>query len=78
MLERLFRDPSLRSSETGRALLRWLTMHVKEVDKGKDLVDLLPPHSTILLAETARGLAQRWDRFAEELERRLGETSESA
>ncbi|MEU6717361.1 helix-turn-helix domain-containing protein [Nonomuraea sp. NPDC046802] len=78
VLERLCRDPSLRSSETGRVLLRWLTTQVKDVDKGKDFVDLVPPHSTILIVEAARGLAHRWERFANEVERRLSSTSESA
>ncbi|MFC4015237.1 helix-turn-helix domain-containing protein [Nonomuraea purpurea] len=78
VLERLCRDPSLRFSETGRVLLRWLTTQVKDVDRGKDFVDLVPPHSTTLVVEAARGLAHRWERFANEMERRLSSTSESA
>ncbi|MEU6717354.1 ParB/RepB/Spo0J family partition protein [Nonomuraea sp. NPDC046802] len=76
VLERLCRDPSLRFSETGRVLLRWLTTQVKDVDKGKEFVDLVPPHSTTLVVEAARGLAHRWERFADEMERRLSSTSE--
>lgn len=73
----LRRDPALRSTETGRALLRSFTSHIRYAGASSAHVDRLPPHSLLLALEAARGLAQLWNRFADELEERAlghGET----
>jgi hypothetical protein len=70
ILECLRRDPSLRSSETGRSLLRWLSAHATGEDEWAGYLDGLPTHSTILVMEVARGIAHTWTSFASELERR--------
>jgi transposase-like protein len=71
LLDRLRKDPSLRFSEAGRTLLRWLTIYVEGTDKCKDLIDRLPPHSPHLVLELARSLAQTWMSVADELEKEL-------
>jgi len=70
VLQRLRRDPSLRSSEFGRSLLRWLSVHAAGAEEWTGFLDGLPPHSTSLVLEVARGVAHTWTSFAKELERR--------
>jgi len=70
VLQRLRRDPSLRSSELGRSLLRWLSVHSAGAEEWTGFLDGLPPHSTSLVTEVARGIAHTWTSFARELERR--------
>lgn len=76
ILQRLRRDPSLRSSDIGRTLLRWLATHTAGAGKWPDFLEHLPPHSTIMVTEMARGLADTWNHFADELEQRAGVDSE--
>ncbi|HEX6472223.1 MAG TPA: ParB N-terminal domain-containing protein [Streptosporangiaceae bacterium] len=68
--QRLRKDPALRSSETGRALLRWLAVHSSDVDEWRRYMDDLPPHCAILMVDMARGLADVWTAFADDLEQR--------
>jgi transposase-like protein len=70
ILQYLRRDPSLRSSETGRSLLRWLSVHSTGAQEWTGFLDSLPPHAAILVMEAARGIAHTWASFADELERR--------
>jgi transposase-like protein len=70
ILQRLRRDPSLRSSEHGRSLLRWLSAQSAGAEEWAGFLDGLPPHSTSLVQEVARGIAHTWTSFANELERR--------
>ena len=70
ILQYLRRDPSLRSSETGRSMLRWLSIHSTGAEEWTGFLDSLPPHTTILVMEAARGIAHTWTSFADELERR--------
>ncbi|XRQ09006.1 ParB and winged helix-turn-helix domain-containing protein [Actinomadura welshii] len=67
---RLCKDPSLRSTETGRSLLRWLAMHASSAEKWEHFIDDLPPHSIVLITEIARGMATTWNSFVDELEQR--------
>ena len=70
-LECLTRDPSLRYSETGRSLLRWLSQ-VAVVDSDlEQVVPKLPPHCAIKVAELARGVAAAWNDLAGTLDRNL-------
>jgi ParB-like chromosome segregation protein Spo0J len=71
ILELLRRDPSIRSSEVGRALLKWLTTQAVVADRWEESIDSLPPHSNGMMLELARGFAQEWTRFADELEHRV-------
>jgi hypothetical protein len=73
ILQGLRRDPSLRQSETGRALLRWLDLQVRSIASFPRGVDQAPPHSRYVLAELAHAFAFRWGCLANELDRASGE-----
>lgn len=66
----LKRDPSLRFSETGRYLLRWLEADPTGFVDWRRVVDNVPEHCLALVAELARGSAKAWFEVAELLERR--------
>ncbi|UOX90690.1 ParB/RepB/Spo0J family partition protein [Amycolatopsis sp. FBCC-B4732] len=70
ILRALRTDPSLRHSNAGRLLLRWL--HRKAVDRHgwRDLTSMVPGHCVGVVAELARACAHEWGRFADELEQR--------
>ncbi|WP_230425012.1 ParB/RepB/Spo0J family partition protein [Prauserella cavernicola] len=69
-LHNLCRDPSIRFSETGRSLIRWLGVHSVRSDGLEDVVRAIPPHLTGLMAELARACAEKWISLAEELDER--------
>jgi hypothetical protein len=62
-------DPSLRLSETGRALLQWLGVYAID-DSRDDMVDAIPEHCLGIVVELARSCAENWARLGEDLERR--------
>jgi ParB-like chromosome segregation protein Spo0J len=68
LLRSLSRDPSLRFSERGRALLRWLSSRATGLAGWESVVDAIPPHSTYLFAELARVCSDEWLAFAERIE----------
>lgn len=68
--QRLRKDPALRSSERGRALLRWLAIHSSDLEEWPQYLDPLPPHCINPMLEMARGLADIWTALADDLERR--------
>lgn len=68
LLETLQRDPSLRFSDSGRALLRWLGRAATEPGRGQEIVSAAPPHCVYLVAELARSCANDWMLLAEYLE----------
>lgn len=70
MLEKLLRDPSLRHTEQGRRLLRFLQISVAEVQEWPTVVSALPPHCTVTVMELAIQFEQMWLCFAQELEGR--------
>lgn len=76
VVERLRADPALRSSETGRALLRLLTVYTISVQDWEDIIDNVPPHCGGIVARLAGECAGMWAEFATRLERRA--TAESA
>jgi hypothetical protein len=71
VLHNLSRDPSLRFTDSGRTLLRWLFAHAKGPDGWEEVVDAIPPHCAYIVAEIARGCAESWSAFAAQLEERL-------
>ncbi len=71
LLEMLRRDPSLRLTESGRSLLRWLEWRIGHPDRWKELADSAPPHCAYLIAELARSCAAEWLTVAEHLEERV-------
>jgi ParB-like chromosome segregation protein Spo0J len=71
LLRRLRNDPSLRFSESGRLLLRWLGAWSRGPGNPQDLVRSAPPHCTYLVAKLARSYAEEWLDLATELEQRV-------
>lgn len=74
MLQGLRADPSLRLSESGRGLVRWVTTKVVRPGEWAGVSDELPPHATYILADIARRCADEWSHVAEELQRRARTT----
>jgi ParB-like chromosome segregation protein Spo0J len=70
-LEHLYRDPSLRYSNTGRSLLRWLRQRATNNSDWEEIVAQIPPHCAIVVAQIARGSALAWSDFAEALDERV-------
>jgi hypothetical protein len=70
MLRNLQQDPSLRLTETGRAILRLLDFHALLGGEHERFVDSVPGHCLPWIAELARSNASIWHRFAEALDRR--------
>lgn len=71
MLDGLRRDPSLRYTESGRELLRWLSSHSVSVeDSRRAAAGGIPPHCAVLVAKIARGYSRAWQDLASELDRR--------
>ncbi|GLF98797.1 ParB/RepB/Spo0J family partition protein [Streptomyces yaizuensis] len=68
VLRSLTRDPSLRGTESGRELLRWL--HTQAVLDGDwhTRVSSVPAHCADAVAELARSCSDLWQRIADELE----------
>ncbi|KOV71436.1 hypothetical protein ADL00_07660 [Streptomyces sp. AS58] len=68
LLKRLRRDPALRSTESGRVVLRLLAMHDLDTSAWTSIVMNLPTHCTDAVAMLARQSALRWTQFADQLE----------
>ncbi|GAA0899365.1 hypothetical protein GCM10009558_110810 [Virgisporangium aurantiacum] len=68
LLHILRRDPSLRLTEHGRGLLRWLDARASGPAGGEAHLERLPAHCALLMAELARSCAQRWLEFADRLD----------
>ena len=68
----LSRDPSLRSTEAGRFLLR--SLRVQELDAGtwNKIVDSVPKHRMQGVADLARQCAAAWEALADRLEAARG------
>jgi len=64
VVNRLRGDPALRYSETGRNLLRLLTLHTHWTEEWDTIVDNVPPHCTDVVAGLARQFADQWADFA--------------
>ncbi|MFB9235730.1 ParB N-terminal domain-containing protein [Plantactinospora siamensis] len=71
ILQNLSRDPAIRMTEHGRAMLRWLHSESKQVDKDWGLLATrLPEHCMCLVADLACSIAEAWLEFASEMRRR--------
>ncbi|WP_084725701.1 ParB/RepB/Spo0J family partition protein [Streptacidiphilus melanogenes] len=67
-LEALSNDPSIRFTDSGRTLLRWLNGQARGLVAAEQLLAGVPPHCAQALAEVATHYARTWDRLAEELQ----------
>lgn len=75
-LRSLQRDPSLRLSEAGRQLLRWIHTHVIATNMRSDLLDAVPSHLAPIVADMALQCAAIWNDFAHDVQERAREQSE--
>lgn len=71
LLRSLRRDPSLRYTESGRALLGWLEARASGPGRCQDLMEAIPSHCAYIVAELARHYAGEWTELADQLEQRL-------
>jgi transposase-like protein len=70
VLQSLQNDPTLRFTESGRHLLRWMYSRAIRADERLDVIGNVPPHCTYIIANVARSCAEEWIRLAEQLEQR--------
>lgn len=73
LLQDLRKDPSLKYTEPGRALLRWLDTRASGPGESQDFLEATPPHCAYLVVELARRCAADWQEFADQLEQRIQE-----
>lgn len=69
-MQLLRKDPSLRFTETGRALLRLLDIHAQAMEQRERLVSGVPAHCTEQIVVLADECARAWTDFAEQLRTR--------
>jgi hypothetical protein len=74
LLGTLRRDPSLRLNDSGRALLRWLSVQITIRAELKTMPDAIPPHCAELVADLAREFAETWFAFSVQLGERVTRT----
>jgi ParB-like chromosome segregation protein Spo0J len=72
LIDNLQRDPSLRYSERGRALLRWLQLRAVAPAEWEPLLDTVPTHCSFVLADVAHACAAEWEELAARMEERIG------
>jgi ParB-like chromosome segregation protein Spo0J len=71
LLQRMRRDPSLRYTDSGRSLLRWLCPpRLVGPPDWKKIVDSIPPHYVYDVMRIAYSCASAWAEFGQELDRR--------
>jgi ParB-like chromosome segregation protein Spo0J len=73
LLQILERDPSLRFSEAGRSILRWLSSSTRALPAWPDVADAIPPHTAHLAGELAASCVREWQRFGDALEQRVND-----
>jgi ParB-like chromosome segregation protein Spo0J len=71
VLDNLRRDPSLRYTESGRAILRWLDRRLIGSGEYENLVDGIPPHCLPVIARLARHCALEWKDLTDQLDQRM-------
>jgi ParB-like chromosome segregation protein Spo0J len=71
MLRGLKRDPSLRLTESGRSVLRWIFSRAIRMEEWRDVSGNVPAHCTYILADVARQCAEEWLQIANDLETRV-------
>ncbi|MGW6395931.1 ParB/RepB/Spo0J family partition protein [Streptomyces sp. NPDC055103] len=63
-LDVLSNDPSIRFTDSGRALLRWLNGQAQGLAAGEQLLAAVPPHCALALTEVVSHYAREWERLA--------------
>ena len=68
ILKNLSRDPSIRMTEQGRAILRWLHLQSQQVSRDwSQLTTRVPAHCKCIVADLACSIAESWLELAIEL-----------
>jgi len=70
MLQGLQSDPTLRFTESGRTVLRWIHSRAIRSEEWAEVERKVPAHCAYILANVARSCADEWLQIAEELEQR--------
>ncbi|MEV0660664.1 ParB N-terminal domain-containing protein [Actinomadura luteofluorescens] len=70
LLTKIQCDPSLRFSDAGRKVIRWLYRHSVQPEPCEHLATDIPDHWAMPIADLARECAAAWIVLAERLERR--------
>ncbi|ORA38416.1 hypothetical protein BST20_11500 [Mycobacterium branderi] len=68
LLQRLRKDPAVRSSERGRALLRLLSTVVLAISACNEFAEAVPIHCSGTIAEIARKYARAWQEIADQFD----------
>lgn len=63
----LSNDPSVRLTDSGRTLLRWLNGQAQGLAAVERMLDVVPPHCVRAVAEVASHYAKEWERLASTL-----------
>ncbi|MDN5898494.1 MAG: helix-turn-helix domain-containing protein [Brachybacterium sp.] len=71
LLASLRRDPTVRMTRTGRALIVWLHKHAVQCEDHQRLLEAVPDHCLEPMALFAGRLAERWALIASDLHERL-------
>ncbi|MEE1789357.1 transcriptional regulator, partial [Streptomyces sp. BE308] len=66
----LANDPSVRLTDSGGVLVRWLHTRFIVAAAWRKRADAVPPHCVDSMAERAQHCSDAWRRFAEDLVRR--------
>ncbi len=75
ILANLRGDPSLRFSDSGRSLLRWLDRYRVGIAEFNKIAEMVPDHCASSVAKLARGYARTWTEVAAQLEERWRQRS---
>ena len=73
-LQALRKDPSLRFTDAGRALLRWLDARTAGMDQWQEFMDDLPPHVLRIVARLAEQNSAAWREVHRHLEEEIVKT----
>lgn len=74
ILSKLSRDPAIRLTDHGRAMLRWLRSESRQVNQDWDILAAhVPDHCKCLVADLACSLADAWLELAGEMRRRVSD-----
>src|SRR3569833_317948 len=72
VLSQLRSDPSVRGTEAGRELIRWLSGHAIHLEDLPVYVNTIPPHQAAAVAALARRSASAWLEVVQRLEGVVG------
>jgi hypothetical protein len=64
---KLAKDPSIKYTESGRMLLRWMTSRIMQPGEWKEFVDAVPAHWTEDISLVAESVGDAWREFAGQL-----------